>query len=85
MIEDIGCISESIILPLVTNALMIRERTMNSNANQPQADPIAIRIIGAIPDAKINVIATMVPAIEPNAFHNDFAYPARSSTNDEYM
>ena len=85
MIDDIGCMIESNIRPFDRDALITRERTMSSNAIQPQTEPIRMRIIGTTPEAKINTMAKIVPPIEPNAFHNDFAYPARNSAKDEYM
>jgi hypothetical protein len=85
MIDDSGCMIESIILPFDRDALMMRESTISSKAIQPQSEPIRMRIIGRTPVARINAIARIVPPIEPNAFHNDFAYPARNSVKDEYI
>ena len=77
--------SESNIFPFDRDALIMRESTISSNAIQPQAEPARMRIIGTTPEARIKAIAKIVPPIEPNAFHNDFAYPARKSAKDEYI
>ncbi len=76
MIDDIGCMIESNIRPFDRDALITRERTMSSNAIQPQTEPIRMRIIGTTPEARINTMAKIVPPIElRNSFRKNFESP----------
>ena len=82
---EIGCRSESNKFARVIRALMIRDRSTASKANQPKGEPVAAAIIGTIPVSANSEIAINDPNKPPNPFHKDLAYPFLNSPHDEYM
>ena len=70
---------------LVRAATARRVATMAKNPIHPQGEPRIPAIKGVIEVAMSTIAMKVAPAMEPNARHCDFEYPAINSRADRYI